>query len=270
VVEYLRVFCHVGFFCLMAHCAVISSENGSRFLLRVTQQSRHNMEVLTMSAVLMKDRLPSEVGDTHTYNRLQMRRAVPTRGDPNAEASVDTASELLRVLIVDDHRASVDTLAMLVAAWGHDVRLAYDGATGLALAIAYQPDVLLLDIVMPNMSGLELALRVRQQARLNDCFLIAISGRTDAGHRLQCEEAGIDLFLIKPVGPSILQTLLLLESDYVLRTREDLADAIALPRSARNLINRLEVKHVDSSEEEPRSSGDQRSRLGANDQSHST
>jgi two-component system, OmpR family, response regulator len=270
VVEYLRVFCHVGFFCLMAHCAVISSENGSRFLLRVTQQSRHNMEVLTMSAVLMKDRLPSEVGDTHTYNRLQMRRSIQAHGDPTAEEPDGTTSELLRVLIVDDYRSAADTLAMLVDVWGHDVRCAYDGTSALALAAEFQPNVMLLDISMPNMSGLELAVQLRRQPRLNECFMIAVTGRTDAGHRLQCEEAGIDLFLIKPVGPSILQTLLLLESDYVLRTREDLADAIALPRSARNLINRLEVKHVDSSEKEPRSSGDQRSRLGANDQSHST
>jgi CheY-like chemotaxis protein len=175
-----------------------------------------------MSAVLMKDRLPSEVGDTHTYKRLQMRRAVQTRGDPTTEASVETAGELLRVLIVDDHREAADTLSMLVGIWGHDVRQAYDGATGLALAIAYQPNVLLLDIVMPNLSGLELALQVRHDARLNDCFMIAVTGCTDAAHRRQCEEAGIDLFLIKPVTPSILQTLLLLESDYVLRTRDDL------------------------------------------------
>ena len=73
------------------------------------------------------------------------------------------------------------------------------------------------------MSGLELARQVRQQARLNDCFMIAVTGRTDAGHRLQCEEAGIDLFLIKPVTPSILQTLLILESEYVLRSRQDTA-----------------------------------------------
>ena len=102
-----------------------------------------------MSTVLMKDRLPSEVGDSDTYNRLQMRRAVQTRGDPTAEAPIGTAGELLRVLIVDDH-VTGRHLSMLVGAWGHDVRRAYDGTTGLALAIAYQPDVLLLDIVMPK------------------------------------------------------------------------------------------------------------------------
>ena len=176
-----------------------------------------------MSAVLVNDRLPSEVRDSDSHNRLQMRRAIQTRGDPIAETFVGTAGELLRVLIVDDYRASADTMAMLVDVWGHDVRRAYDGTTGLALADEYQPDVLLLDISMPGMTGLEVARQVRQQARLNDCFIIAVTGRTDAAYRLQCDEAGIDLFLIKPVTPSILQTLLIWEFEYVLRARQDIA-----------------------------------------------
>ena len=56
----------------------------------------------------------------------------------------------LRVLVVDDHHASADTLAMLMNAWGHDVRRAYDGAAGLALAADYLPDIMLLDIMMPR------------------------------------------------------------------------------------------------------------------------
>jgi CheY-like chemotaxis protein len=176
-----------------------------------------------MPAVLMSDRLPSEAQDSDMYNRLQMRRAVQMRGDPTAETPLGTAGELLRVLIVDDYRPAADTTAMLVDVWGHDVRRVYDGKAGLALAAAYQPDVLLLDIIMPDMSGLAVAGQMRQQARLNDCFIIAVTGRTDAGHRRQCEEAGIDLFLIKPVTPSILQTLLIWEAEYVLRSRREKA-----------------------------------------------
>jgi CheY-like chemotaxis protein len=141
------------------------------------------------------------------------------------------------VLIVDDYRASADTMAMLVDAWGHDVRRAYDGTTGLALAAAYQPDVLLLDIVMPGMSGLELAIQVRRQARLNDCLTIAVTGRTDAGHRLQCEEAGIDLFLIKPVDPSFMRTLLTVESEYRLRSRQETRTYNALSKTLQQLTD---------------------------------
>ena len=190
-----------------------------------------------MSTVLMKDRQSSEVLDSDTHNRLQMRRAIQTRGDPTAETLVGTAGELLRVLIVDDYRASADTMAMLVDVWGHDVRRAYDGTTGLALAAAYQPDVLLLDIIMPEMNGLEVARQMRQQTRLNDCFIIAVTGRTDAGYRRQCEEAGIDLFLIKPVTPSILQTLLTWEFEYVLRSRHDKATSDVLSTTFEQLTD---------------------------------
>ena len=80
------------------------------------------------------------------------------------------------MLIVDDHHASADTLAMLMKAWGHNVRRAYDGAAGLELAAEYLPDIMFVDIMMPQMNGRQLALQVRQLARLRNCLLIAITG----------------------------------------------------------------------------------------------
>lgn len=173
-----------------------------------------------MPAVLLKDRLPSEVGDSDEYNRIQMRRAVLTRGDPTVEAPLETARELLRVLIVDDHQAVADTACKLVNAWGHDARRVYDAHTGLALAATFEPDVVLLDIMMPNMGGLELARQLRHQVQLRHCFMIAHTGRTDGACWRECEETGIDLFLIKPVCPSVLQALLIWEADYVFRSRQ--------------------------------------------------
>jgi len=154
-----------------------------------------------------------------------------------AERPVVSRRELLRLLIVDDYRASADTMAMLVGLWGHEVRRAYDGATGLALAAAYQPDVLLLDIVMPGISGLELAKQMRQQARLNDCFIIAVTGRTDAVHRLRCEEAGLDLFLIKPVDLTFLRTLLTMESEYRLQSQQNTATCHMLSKTLQQLTD---------------------------------
>src|SRR5437588_233940 len=58
---------------------------------------------------------------------------------------------LLRALVADDCRDNADSLSILVEMWGHEVRVAYDGAAALELAFAYQPDVLLLDIAMPRM-----------------------------------------------------------------------------------------------------------------------
>lgn len=176
-----------------------------------------------MSAMLIENRSPREVGNTDAYNRLQMHRTKQARGSPTTKTGVGLYSDLLRVLIVDGWYDTANMMSMLVDEWGYDVRQAYDGPSGLELAVEYQPDVLLLDTSMPDNSGLELARQVRLQPELADCFMIAVTGRTDAGHRAQCEDAGIDLFLIKPVDPSILQTLLMLESDYVCSLRHDTA-----------------------------------------------
>jgi CheY-like chemotaxis protein len=133
---------------------------------------------------------------------------------------------LLRVLIVDDHRATADTLFSLTAKWGHHVRRAYDGVTASTLAAAFRPDVLLLDMLMPSVDGVEVAMQVRRQARLKHCFIIALTGRTDAQHRAQCYEAGVDLVLIKPVPPSDMQTLLSLESQRVRQLKSNMATSL--------------------------------------------
>lgn len=176
-----------------------------------------------MSPTMMRDARPSGVGDTDAYNRLQIRRAIQSRGDPHAEPVVGGFGELLRVLVVDNHRDFANTTSRLIGIWGHEVRLAYDGSTALALAAVYQPDIVLLDVIMPQMNGLELAAELRQIAGLQERFLVAVTGRTDEEHRLQCEAAGIDLLLIKPVAPSILKTLLTWEFEYALRAKHDIA-----------------------------------------------
>jgi CheY-like chemotaxis protein len=180
-----------------------------------------------MSAVLMKPRKASELD--RRKNRHHLRRPARARGDMDGTTPINLARHRLRVLIIDDHRDAADALAMLVSAWGHDVMRAYDGAAGLALASTYQPDVLLLDIVMPEMSGVDLAPRMRQQAGLHNCLMIAITGRADATTRSQCENAGIDLFLIKPVDHANLQTLLALESNYRCRLQCDVQKVAAAP-----------------------------------------
>lgn len=151
------------------------------------------------------------------YDRFHRTLEAAAAGEPIEVEPIDDShgDDLLRVLIVDDHRATADTLSSLVTIWGHDVRCAYDGVTGLALAAAFRPDVLLLDILMPQMSGLEVTMQVRRQDRLKHCFIVTTTGRTDAQHTCRCYEAGVDLLLIKPVVPSHMQTLLLLESEHV-------------------------------------------------------
>lgn len=153
----------------------------------------------------------STVGGSDAYNRLQSRVTVAERGRPMESRAGAASPRQLRVLIVDDNSDAADTLGELVRLWGHDALRAYGGAMALATASATSPDVVLLDIAMPEMDGCELAMQLRKQAGLQDCFLIAVTGIGGEKHRRQCHLAGIDLFLVKPVEPVVLETLLMLE-----------------------------------------------------------
>jgi CheY-like chemotaxis protein len=124
---------------------------------------------------------------------------------------------LLRVLVVDDDRDCADSLSTLVHRWGHDVQTAYNGAAALGMMGSRQPDVALVDLAMPNMDGLQVARRLRQQMRFNHTLLIAITGWADQDHRLLCDEAGFDHCLIKPIELADLQNLLLGERNRLAR-----------------------------------------------------
>jgi len=169
-----------------------------------------------MSDLVMKERPISEVRQSNASKRSQRTIRVAAASDAIVFVPADNADQrLLRVLIVGNDRATADTLSSQVAKWGHDVRRAYGGLSGLAWVAAYRPDVLLLDIVMRDMSGIKVASQVRRQERLKHCFIIATTGRSDTKHRDRCYQAGVDLLLTKPVTPSHIETLLMLECERV-------------------------------------------------------
>jgi CheY-like chemotaxis protein len=129
-----------------------------------------------------------------------------------ADAHVAVGRRSLRVLIVDDEREVADSLYELVSSWGHEVRGAYDGATGLEMAAIHQFEVVLLDIAMPGMDGHELAHELRRDTRLKGCFLVAMRAGSDQRDRSR-KEMDIDLFLAKPIDVGVLETLLLMEGE---------------------------------------------------------
>jgi CheY-like chemotaxis protein len=91
---------------------------------------------------------------------------------------------------------------------GHDVRVAYDGPTALALTRDFRPQVVLLDLGMPGMEGYEVARRLRQLPEPQSLLLVALTGWGQEEDRRRSREAGFDLHLIKPVEPDALQQLL--------------------------------------------------------------
>jgi two-component system OmpR family response regulator len=114
----------------------------------------------------------------------------------------------LRILIVEDHLDTARATAKLLRYQGHEVQVATDGQGALASAAASPPDVALLDLDLPEMSGWEVARRLRDQAVGRRPLLVAISGLGDSEYRRLTHEAGIDLHLLKPADPQMLFALL--------------------------------------------------------------
>jgi two-component system CheB/CheR fusion protein len=114
----------------------------------------------------------------------------------------------MSVLIVDDCADTTDSLGVLARVWGFEVHIANDAKTALRLASEYSPDVVLLDVAMPGMTGWQLARRLREVGGLEKALLVALSGyasEADCRHSL---EAGCDRHLVKPADPEQLRLLL--------------------------------------------------------------
>ncbi len=113
-----------------------------------------------------------------------------------------------RVLVVDDNADLADSLALLIRWWGHEVSVVYDGPAALAAARAQHPDVVLLDVGMPRMSGYQVARQLRQQWEPDRMRLVALTGYGRPEDRRRSREAGFDCHLTKPVDPEVLKRLL--------------------------------------------------------------
>src|SRR5690606_31417258 len=114
----------------------------------------------------------------------------------------------LCVLIVDDNRDSADLQATLLKHNGHSVRTAYDGTDALEVAAKFRPDVILLDIGLPEIDGYEVAYRVRQQPDLDGVVLVAMTGYGQPEDRQRSQAVGIDHHLVKPAEFAELQSIL--------------------------------------------------------------
>jgi len=129
--------------------------------------------------------------------------------DLQATASATrVASGRLKVLVVDDNADFVQMLATSLESVGHNVRKALDGRSAIAVAVSYRPDVVLLDLGMPVMGGLEVARELRRRPETADVRLVALTGWGQAQDRRRTEEAGFQHHLTKPTDPQELQALL--------------------------------------------------------------
>lgn len=175
-----------------------------------------------MAAFFMDELAPTEVVDFDAFKRNQLLCLKASTHDEVSQVGHVSASwRVLQVMVVDDEQHTADTLTGLVRRWGHAARLAYDGLAALRVAAAQDPDVVVLDLEMPFMDGCQVARHLRLDFPNKECLIIAVMEQADDVRRQQCIEAGIDLVLIKPIDPGVVETLLLLEAELVNRSRTD-------------------------------------------------
>ena len=126
--------------------------------------------------------------------RLPAITSVATSVTPatNAAAENSKTGPRPRVLIVDDNRESAETLAEILRLRGHEALVAFDGASAIETLSSRQPDVVFLDLAMPEMSGYEVARQIRAQAEYQKLFLVALTGYGDEKTREQAQEAGFN------------------------------------------------------------------------------
>lgn len=114
----------------------------------------------------------------------------------------------LCILVVDDNPDAADVLGMLLRVLGHTVHIAHSGAAALEQIEVLHPDLIFLDLGMPDMDGYEVARRVREESRLAETRIIAVTGYADQRRRDLATEAGFDDYLIKPTNVADLQAVI--------------------------------------------------------------
>jgi signal transduction histidine kinase/ActR/RegA family two-component response regulator len=113
-----------------------------------------------------------------------------------------------RILVVDDNVDVARCLNMLLSRDGHNVRVAYDGPSALDAANAFRPEVVLLDIGLPRMSGYDVAQRLRRQSGMEEAFLVALTGYGQDDDRQRANEAGFDAHFVKPMDLNSLREVM--------------------------------------------------------------
>ncbi|MFN5746029.1 MAG: CheR family methyltransferase [Methylococcaceae bacterium] len=123
-------------------------------------------------------------------------------------ATTETTGSGLRVLVVDDNADIANSEAMLIESCGYEARLAYDALSALDIAANYKPELILLDIGLPDMDGYELARQLRGLSGLEAVCLAAVSGYGSEADRRASKAAGIDYHFVKPLDIDALKSLL--------------------------------------------------------------
>ena len=112
-----------------------------------------------------------------------------------------------RILVVDDDRDSAEAMTILLKIYGHEVATAYDGIEAIEIARMFRPDIALLDLSMPKLSGYDVARRIREEAGKPGLILVALTGWGGEEDKRRSIEAGFNVHMVKPIDFTALEKL---------------------------------------------------------------
>jgi CheY-like chemotaxis protein len=132
----------------------------------------------------------------------------PVAAAAASETPVYSQAAPLRILVVDDNQDGAETMTQLLSCLGHDVRLALDGEQALEVADQFHPELMLLDIGLPKITGYEVCRQIRARSWGGAIMIVAMTGWGDADAQRQAREAGFDRHLVKPAEETALMDTL--------------------------------------------------------------
>jgi signal transduction histidine kinase/CheY-like chemotaxis protein len=140
---------------------------------------------------------------------LPVVSASPGPQPPSSQDERSASAVKCRILVADDNRDAAESMSMMLRLMGHEVRTVHDGVQAVDEAAAFRPDVILLDIGMPQLNGYEAARRIREQRWGKGMVLVALTGWGKEEDKHRASEVGFDQHFTKPVNAADLERLML-------------------------------------------------------------
>ena len=131
----------------------------------------------------------------------EVKDAVPSRRWVSAAAKAEPSQRTGRILIIEDDPDVAELIRYNLAKEGYEVSISAKGVQGLEQAKAGRPDLILLDIMVPELNGWEVCRRLKQDAELRGIPVIIVTGRTEEGDKVLGFEMGADDYVTKPFSP---------------------------------------------------------------------
>jgi len=140
--------------------------------------------------------------------RLPVALAVTTDRPDDHDEVPKAKPARRRILVVDDNRDGANSLAEMLTIMGNDTQTAFDGLEAVAVAEAFKPDVIVMDLGMPRMNGYEACRRIRGEPWGRNVVMVAQTGWGQEDDKRKSQDAGFDCHMVKPVDPESLEKLL--------------------------------------------------------------